>query len=171
MKTLRYFLISFSWLPIIALGAWWAGFMPFPTRPQELGSESHSLHGLNASDMEHHVLISADSARAKAKDSPYGLGSWYCEREVKELCHIYETSEVPFFGWSSPSWVFIARNGRNGTIAIAVYGTYAACKWSADRKWRAYAEERATNDRWAAEHNQKPDDRPFDIYSCVRMPK
>jgi hypothetical protein len=74
MKTLRYFLISFSWLPMIALAAWWAGFMPFPTRPEELGLEAHNFDGLKGpSPIKYNFhLISASKARYRAKDSPYG---------------------------------------------------------------------------------------------------
>src|ERR1700692_2919938 len=105
MKSVRYLIIAFAWVPIIALAAWWAGFMPFPTRPEEVGWKSQTIDGINGSLKDYHLLISANKARQMAKDSPYGLGQWYCDKDNENLCHIYEVLEEPFFGWLTPRWV------------------------------------------------------------------
>jgi hypothetical protein len=169
MKTLRYFLISFSWLPIIALAAWWAGFMPFPTRPEELGREAHTFDGLKGPSpiKSNSLLISASNARDKAKGSPYGLGQWYCEPERKEFCHLYEIIDEPFFGLINARWVLTV----NAETPVALYATYAACKWTEERKQRAYVEDRVTYERWATEQHQKVEAQAYEFYICVRTPK
>jgi hypothetical protein len=68
MKTVTYLSVRFGWLPILALVAWWAGFMPFPTRPEEIYLHSFVTNGAVAADGKHSVgsgfqiLISATRA-------------------------------------------------------------------------------------------------------------
>jgi hypothetical protein len=171
MKAVRYYVIGLIWLPVIALAAWWAGFMPFPTRPEEIGYENNTFDGSTGSDKGFRLLISASKAREKAKVAPYGLGQWYCNAENKEACHIYEVREEPFYGLANPAWVLTASEPKsNGSVAVALYGTYAACMWNEERRQKAEEEDRVSYDRWATEHHIEIDPSRVEYYSCDRMP-
>jgi hypothetical protein len=177
MTTLRYLLISFSWLPIITLAAWWAGFMPFPTRPAEVGLQGYTFDGIGGSGKESRSLIRAATAKEKGKAAPYGLGQWYCGDDQKQgadpdpkHCHIYEVREEPFFGWVSPSWLLTVNTTSGGATPVAFYGTYAACKWTEEHKQKADEDNRVNYERWATEQHQKIDPQGYEFYDCVRAP-
>jgi len=170
VKALRYYLIGFSWLPVICLAAWWAGFMPFPTRPEEVGSEASTIDGIGGSGKDYRFLISAAKAKDKAKGAPYGLGQWYCDGDNKQFCHLYEVREEPFFGWANPSWVLTINTLKGGSTSVALYGTYAACKWNEERKQKAADDNRVNYERWATEQHQKIESQEYEFYSCVKAP-
>jgi len=169
VKSIRYYVIGFSWLPVIALAAWWAGFMPFPTRPAEIGAETNSIDGMTTGSNFRH-LISAATAKEKGKHARYGMGSWYCEEDNKQFCHIYEIREEPFYGLISPSWVLKTNTTTYGETAMALYSTYAACKWSEERNQKASDDSRVTYERWATEQHQKVESREYELWSCERIP-
>jgi hypothetical protein len=177
MKTLRYLFISLSWLPMIALAAWWAGFMPFPTQPEELGSESINFTGGFAEDRIHSVglgyqlLISAAEARNKVKLLRFGLGSWDCDVDNKQHCQLYLVREEPFFGLGSPRWVLTINSDKGGATATALYSTYAACKWNEGRRQKESHANQVSYARWATEQHQKIENQGYEFYSCVRTPK
>lgn len=177
MKAVRYYLIGFSWLPVIALAAWWAGFMPFPTRPAEVGSKASTLDGIGGAGKDYRFLISAAEAKEKGKAAPYGLGQWYCGDDQKQGadpdpkdCHIYEVREEPFYGWVSPSWVLTINSMKGGATAVALYGSYTACKWNEERKQKANDDNRVNYERWATEQHQKIESQEYKFYSCVKAP-
>jgi hypothetical protein len=162
MKTLRYSLIGFAWLPILALAAWWAGFMPFPTRPVELGSQSINNDGF-ATRKEFHLIISASKAR-------FGLNSWDCFPD-KNRCRLYSVREVPFYGLTNPRWVLTAYTDTSGAVGVALYGTYAACKWNEDHKQKDSEDIRVNFERWATEQHQKIESQERELFSCVKTPE
>jgi hypothetical protein len=177
MKTVTYLSIGFGWLPILALAAWWAGFMPFPTRPAELGLHSFDTNGAVTADGKYSVgqgapsLISPAKAREEVKALHFGLGQWDCDKENKMYCNLYQVREEPFYGWFTPRWVFAIEGGiDSGTTPLALYGTYAACKWNEDRKQKTADDSRLNYERWATEHNQKIEQREYQYYTCKRMP-
>jgi len=176
MKSLRYLLIGFSWLPILALIAWWAGFMPFPTRPAEIGLHSFDSNGAVTLDGKYSVgqgapsLISPAKAREEVKTLRFGLGQWDCDKDNKMYCKLYQIREEPFYGLTSPRWVLAIESVNSGTTPLALYGTYAACKWTEDRKSKEGDDSRVTYQRWATEHNQKIEQQEYAFYSCKRMP-
>lgn len=177
MKTVTYLSIGFGWLPILALAAWWAGFMPFPTQPAEVGLHSFDTNGAMAADGKHSVgqgyplLMSAAKAKEEVKSLRFGLGAWDCDPENKLNCNLYQVREEPFYGWITPRWVLTVQTMNSGTTPLALYGTYAACKWIEERKSKETDDSRVTYERWATEHNQKIEQQEYESYSCVRMPE
>jgi hypothetical protein len=175
MKTLRYFLIGIVWLPILALMAWWAGFMPFPTRPEEIGLSSFSASGTVGQDgysigPGYQRLITAAKAKQEVKSLRYGLGQWDCDPGNKLNCNLYQVRETPFFGVGSPHWVLTVQTLEHGETPLDLYGTYAACKWTEERKSKEADDNRVSYERWATEHNQKIEKQEYESHSCVRMP-
>jgi hypothetical protein len=169
MKTVGYLSIGLGWLPILGLAAWWAGFLPFPTRPEEIGLKGQSIDGMKT-QREYRSLIGAKEAKEKGKEAPYGLNSWYCDKDNRDFCYLWIVSEEPFYGWATPRWVLIIQSIQYGTTPLALYGTYAACKWTAERTSKETENNRVNYERWATEHNQKIEHQEYESYSCVRMP-
>ena len=176
MKTVTYLSIGFGWVPILALIAWWAGFMPFPTRPAEIGLHSFDNNGAVAADGKHSVgqgapsLISPAKAREEVKAFRFGLGHWDCDPESKLICNLYQVREEPFYGLTSPRWVLAIQSLNSGITPLALYATYAACKWNEEQKQKTGDESRLSYQHWAIEHNQKIEQQDYEFYSCVKMP-
>lgn len=76
----------------------------------------------------------------------------------------------PFFGIGSPHWILAIQTSANVVTPLALYGTYAACKWTEERKSKQADNDRVNYQRWATEHNQKVEEQEYESYSCVRMP-
>jgi hypothetical protein len=176
MKTVSYVSIGFGWLPILALIAWWAGFMPFPTRPEEIYLHSFDINGAVAPDGKHSVgmgfqmLISAAKAKEGLKSQRFGFGQWDCDPENKLQCNLYQVREEPFFGLGSPHWILTVQTSEHGTTPLALYSTYAACEWIKERKSKEADNDRVTYQRWATEHNQKIEEQEYESYSCEKTP-
>jgi hypothetical protein len=176
MKTVGYLSIGFGWLPILALIAWWAGFMPFPTRPEEIGLHSFDSNGAMTADGKYSVgqgyqiLYSAAKAKEEVKSLRFGLGQWDCDPDNKLNCNLYQVREEPFFGVGNPHWVLKVQTLEHGATPLALYGTYAACKWTEERKSKETDNNRVSYERWATEHNQKIGQQEYESYSCVRAP-
>jgi len=165
-----YFLVTLVLLSLILLAAWWAGFAPFPTRPEEIGYEASSFTGLDKASAESKIMINASDAREKAKTAPYGLGQWFCDAEIKTSCHFYEVQEVPFYGLLSPSWALTITNMKFHSVTVAAYTTYAACKWNEERKSKELDAREVNYERWAVEHHQAVDTSQREFYSCGKLP-
>ena len=176
MKTVTYLSVGFGWLPILALVAWWAGFMPFPTRPEAVYLHSFDINGAVAPDGKHSVgpgyqmLISAAKAKEEVKSQRFGFGQWDCNPDDKLQCNLYQERHEPFFGLGSPNWILVIQGMQSGVQPLALYGTYAACKWVEERKSKEEGDSLINYQRWATEHNQKIEEREYESYSCVKMP-
>lgn len=172
MKPVTYLVSGLCCLLVITAGLWWAGFMPFPTRPVELGSEAVTYNGLAGADINNRTVISADHAKEKGKAAPFGLGSWYCDPVNQQLCHLYEIGEVPFYGLLQPGWVLEIFNVKAGSLAEAIYGSYAACKWNEARRQKEIESEQDSKERWYLEHNQTINHADIGYYyHCDRVPQ
>ncbi len=71
MKALRCWLIGFIWIPVLALAGWWAGFMPFPTRPGDVGLTGFTYEGLGGDGSNYRLLISVAKAKEAGKAAPF----------------------------------------------------------------------------------------------------
>ena len=145
--------------------------MPFPTRPEEVGWKSQTTDGIGGLLKDYRFLISAREARDEAKGSPYGLNSWYCDKDNANLCYLYVVTEVPLFGWANPRWVLTINSLNSGAMPVTLYGTYAACKWNEERRQNESDAKKVNYERWATEQHQKVDGQEYEYYSCVRTPK
>jgi hypothetical protein len=118
-----------GWIPLWALIAWWAGFAPFPNRPEQ--------------------------ARITV----------YVNQELRVTTHA-----VPFYGWVTPHWALDAANIRPTytDTRIALYATYAACEWVAERKYKEASDERVSYMRWATEHHQEIEG-DFTVFVCTKL--
>jgi hypothetical protein len=163
--------VGFSWLATILLAAWWAGFMPFPTSPKEIGT--WQIGPWKDIRSMHMVLISADEAREKAKQRKQRLGEVDCDSGIgseKFDCYLFDVQEKPFFGWATPRWMLLAAPEHGEPAVLELYGTYAACQWSVTRAQRRAEANWMSTRRLAAELHKElgPDNGSF---FCMKMPK
>lgn len=165
-----YFVIGLGWIPVIALAAWWAGFMPFPTSPGDVGIEASTMNGIGGASSAIQEIVSVTKVKNDLKKAPYGPNAWFCDEDNKSFCHLYQISEVPFYGWITPRWILTAKSFPHGSVPLATYGTYAACQWNSDRKGKAAEEQRVNYERWAIEQHQKVERTEYEFFSCVKMP-
>lgn len=169
IKTSLWFGISFCWLPVLAVAAWAAGFMPFPTRPEQVGWSEYSSVGLDEPRIQDLILMTPNKAREKAKGALFGLGQWYCDPEHKLECRIYEVVEAPFFGLLSPNWILSVSDDTYYGNPIAFYGTYSACQFNKERRQKESDFADIDLERRAAEQHVKFGGRS--IFDCVKYPQ
>jgi hypothetical protein len=190
MSKIRFYSISVSWLPAIAVAAWWAGFVPFPTRPESVGIQRETMRLYGAPDdealylTEKLVPLSAVNKPCETTFSltPQAYASKTGEvvnpeaKDAKKTVCWPTLSGVPFFGWGSPHWLLATSQWdntkpgggpRTGVIQpYQLFRSYAACMWA---KRRVDAEE-LESERWNIEHSSTHTVDTFDVSSCEAMP-
>jgi hypothetical protein len=171
----RSHVVSISWLPTIAVAVWWAGFMPFPTSPYEIGQVDTSLEQeLGAVHTSYREVVSADTARRMRM--PYGLGSWACEKDglpAGSGCKLVTVRSLPFYGLGKPRWLlstFSTGAGANPVpVALKAFRSYAACQWQVERAQKEADADWVAYSRWATEHAQKVET-SYSVFTCEAAP-
>lgn len=122
-----------SWLPIIVLGGWWAGFALFPTSPENVGIEriSHQQKGEDYYPSVYERFVSASEAirqlqqpHTRCADTPdTTLGALYII-----TCWRVE-SDVGIHGWGTPHWILEMRSYEPDTPTQPIFAgnLYRAC--------------------------------------------
>ncbi len=172
-----------GWLPIAILAAWWAGFAPFPTRPENVGIEQTSYQQrdtkYNDSVIEHFIPAS-EAVRQKEQHrggcADTRTGDPELDASYKLTCWRVD-SDVEFYGWGTPRWILEVQpydpspGARMQSItAWRLYPTYAACAWAKNRIDKEDLATRIESNRWALEHHQEVDNSSSLLY-CKEMPK
>lgn len=164
-----------GWLPIAALAAWWMGFAPFPTRPEKIGVKTTAFYPKPAASDVTWFVPTAEVLRHLAD----GTG---CVEEQTGAAGMYVRTttcwsiqdDIEFFGWGTPRWLMKRYNfkapGSSDESASRLYRTYAACAWAASRAGDKDSTAETEYERWAVEHNQKPEI-SYTSYSCVELPR
>jgi hypothetical protein len=173
----RSHVISVSWLPTIAVAAWWAGFMPFPTRPESVGIEQKTPHYKGIADADPLFFLQerfvtaavADSRRKQCEDTR--TGDPQADENFTITCWRV-SKDIPFYGLGAPGWILeyssmsYANPNKGESIgALAMYRSYAACMWAK----KHVDAELIEGNKWSIEHDKTPPDHTY-FHSCEKAP-